>query len=163
MGGGLLRNQAMPRADPISPYACWPPDRYAAEPGPLAAICSAHIHAAALGEDGRLWAWGCGSNDGRCGVERFLNMAGESKPPHVDAMKCYMMGPHRVGVARPVYWPHGSSLDGVKVTAIATGRNHMCCIGLPGQGLPAAVVHAGFVELEGVGVRGGRTPSLIRS
>jgi hypothetical protein len=39
-------------------------------------------------------------------------MAGEGKPPRVDAMKCYMMGPHRVGCARAVYWPHGPSLDG---------------------------------------------------
>ena len=38
-------------------------------------------------------------------------MAGEGKPPHVDAMKCYMMGPHRVGVAREAYWPHGPSLE----------------------------------------------------
>jgi hypothetical protein len=97
---------------PLSPYACWPPHNYAAVPGRIHSVVSAHIHAAALGEDGRLWSWGCGSNDGRCGVERFLNMAGEGKPIRVDAMKCYMMGPHRVGCARAVYWPHGPSLDG---------------------------------------------------
>ena len=138
------RNAGMPRADPISPYACWPHERYSAEPGPLVAIASGHIHAASLGADGRMWAWGCGSNDGRCGVERFLNMAGEGRPARIDSMKCYMMGPHRVGVARPAYWPHGTALDGVKVIAIATGRNHMACIGLPGEGLPAAVVNSCF-------------------
>ena len=99
-----------------------------------------------------LWAWGCGSNDGRCGVERFLNMAGEGKPPRVDSMKCYLMGPHRVGVARPVYWPHGPSLDGVHVRAVATGRNHMACIGVPGTGMPGAVVHR---TLSGGGGGGG--------
>ena len=142
--GAPVRNGAMPRADPISPYACWPPERYASEPGPLTAVSSGHIHAAALGADGQLWAWGCGSNDGRCGVERYLNMSGEGKPPHADSMKCYMMGPHRVGVARPLYWPAGPALDGVRVTAMATGRNHMACIGVLGEGKPAAVVHGGF-------------------
>ena len=142
--GSEVRNRSMPRADPISPYACWPPERYASEPGPLIAVASGHIHAAALGVDGRLWAWGCGSNDGRCGVERFLNMSGEGKPPQVDSMKCYMMGPHRVGIARSPYWSAGPSLDGVRVTAMATGRNHMACIGFPGEGKAVAVVHAGF-------------------
>ena len=143
VGSSTPRNEGLPKADPISPFACWPPSRYAAEPGRLVGLVSAHIHAAALGADGRLWAWGCGSNDGRCGVERFLNMAGEGRPPHVDSMKCYMMGPHRVGIARPLYWPHGPSLDGVRVTAVATGRNHMACIGVPG-GLSAAFIHSEF-------------------
>jgi hypothetical protein len=100
------------KVPPLSLYACWPHQNYALEPGRITSVASAHIHAAACGEDGRLWAWGCGSNDGRCGVERFLNMAGEGKPPRIDAMKCYMMGPHRVGCARAAYWPHGPSLDG---------------------------------------------------
>ena len=65
-----------------------------------------------------------------CGSRRFLNMAGEGKPPKVDAMKCYMMGPHRIGVARPLYWPH-DSLDGREVLQIATGRNHMAAIVAP--------------------------------
>jgi hypothetical protein len=108
--GSAPRNTC--KVPPLSPYACWPPQTYAVEPGRIASVVSAHIHAAACGEDGRLWAWGCGSNDGRCGVERFLNMAGEGKPPRVDSMKCYMMGPHRVGCARQPYWPHGPSLDG---------------------------------------------------
>jgi hypothetical protein len=106
------------RVPPLSPYACWPPQNYAVEPGRMVSVVSAHIHAAACGEDGRLWAWGCGSNDGRCGVERFLNMAGEGKPPRIDAMKCYMMGPHRVGCARAAYWPHGPSLDGERTLAL---------------------------------------------
>ena len=144
VGGAPPRNASAPPADPISPYACWPPERYAEEPGPLVAIASAHIHAATLGADGRLWTWGCGSNDGRCGVERFLNMAGEGRPPRTDAMKCYMMGPHRTGIARPLYWPHGRSLEEVKVTAVATGRNHMACIGIPGEGPPALVVHGWY-------------------
>jgi alpha-tubulin suppressor-like RCC1 family protein len=130
-------------AAPLSPYACWPPQRYAAELGRVNSVVSAHIHAACCGEDGRLWAWGCGSNDGRCGVERFLNMSGEGKPPRVDGMKCYMMGPHRVGCARAVYWPHGPSLDGVRVLAVASGRNHMACIGEAG-GLPAVFVNRGL-------------------
>lgn len=71
------------------------------------------------------------ANDGRCGVERFLNMAGEGRPPRVDSMKCYMMGPHRVGVARPVYWPHGPSLMHMRVLQVASGRNHMACIAVP--------------------------------
>lgn len=146
VGSTLPRNATMPAADPISPFACWPPQRYSLEPGPLVAVASGHIHASALGADGRLWAWGCGSNDGRCGVERFLNMAGEGKPPHVDSMKCYMMGPHRVGIARSTYWPHSPSLDGVRVTAIATGRNHMAAIGLVGEGPPAAIVHGHFQQ-----------------
>ena len=145
VGSTPPRNASMPKADPISPYACWPFERYVAEPGPLTAAVSGHIHAAAIGTDGRLWAWGCGSNDGRCGVERFLNMAGEGKPPRVDAMKCYLMGPHRVGIARPLYWPYGPSLDGVCVTAVATGRTHMACIGIEGKGVPAAVVHQGIL------------------
>jgi hypothetical protein len=61
-------------------------------------------------------------------------------------MKCYMMGPHRVGIARSTYWPHGPSLDGVRVTAIATGRNHMAAIGLVGEGPPAAIVHGHFQQ-----------------
>ena len=86
-------------------------------------------------QDGRLWAWGCGSNDGRCGVERFLNMRGEralAKGACVDRMKCYMMGPHRVGIVRRAFWKHGPSLDGVRVLQVASGRNHMACIGVPG-------------------------------
>merc|ERR1719471_2734021 len=76
---------------------------------------------------GRAWAWGCGSNDGRCGVERFLNMKGEGRPPEVDLMKCYMMGPHRIGLARPAYWKHPSLRD-LRVLMLASGRNHMAAI-----------------------------------
>ena len=31
----------------------------------------------------------------------------------IDWRRCYMMGPHRVGVARERYWPLGPSLDGL--------------------------------------------------
>ena len=65
------------------------------------------------------------------------------RPPRADSMKCYMMGPHRVGTARPAYWPHGPSLDGVRVLAVASGRNHMACIGVAG-GKPAAFYHSAF-------------------
>jgi len=124
--GGKVRNTS--KDPPISPYAVWPPPYDAI--GPQVDIVSGHIHAGSVGADGRAWAWGCGSNDGRCGVERFLNMKGEGRPPEVDLMKCYMMGPHRVGFARKTYWPH-PSLRGHRVTQLATGRNHMACIAYP--------------------------------
>ncbi|CAE7243138.1 unnamed protein product, partial [Symbiodinium necroappetens] len=89
-----------------------------------------HGREAVVCADGKAWAWGCGSNDGRCGVERFLNKKGEGKPPEVDMMKCYMMGPHRIGVARPLYWKH-PSLQGMRVLMLATGRNHMAGIAVP--------------------------------
>lgn len=75
-----------------------------------------------------LQAWGCGSNDGRCGVERFINMHGNNKPLTIDHMKCYMMNPHRVGVCDKMYWEK-ESLENVHVLQVATGRNHMACIG----------------------------------
>lgn len=124
--GGELRNGC--DKPPMSPLALWPPPYDAI--GPVRAAASGHIHAACACEDGRAWAWGCGSNDGRCGVERFLNMAGDGKPPAVDEMKCYLMGPHRIGVARPLYWKH-QSLQGYRVLALATGRNHMAAIAVP--------------------------------
>ena len=116
---------------------------YGTTVGKVREVVCGHIHSSALADDGRLWAWGCGSNDGRCGVERFLNRAGENRPPEVDTLKCYMMGPHRVGCARPRYWPHGPSLDGVRVIAVATGRNHMAAIGV-GGGPPAAYCHSTY-------------------
>jgi len=121
--GGRLRNDT--KSPPLSKFAVWPPPYDSI--GPVTMAVSAHIHAACLGHDGRAWAWGCGSNDGRCGVERFLNMKGEGKPPAVDLMKCYMMGPHRIGVARPPYWEH-ASLNGLSVQFLASGRNHMAAI-----------------------------------
>merc|ERR1712166_190484 len=111
---------------PISPLAAWPPPYTAV--GPFVHAVSAHIHGAVVNDRGEAWAWGCGSNDGRCGVERFLNMKGEGKPPAVDSMKCYMMGPHRIGVARKKYWKFGSSLEGLKVLKLASSRNHMAAI-----------------------------------
>ncbi len=123
VGSGLRNKQSNP---PISPFAAWPPPY--SKVGPFRSCVSGHIHAAAIGAEGRAWAWGCGSNDGRCGVERFLNMAGEGKPPRVDAMKCYMMCPHRIGEARPLYWKGGESLTSMHVLQISTGRNHMAMI-----------------------------------
>eukprot|EP00435_Cladocopium_sp_Y103_P050285 s380_g15.t1 len=122
--GGPLRNASEP---PMSPLGLPPP--YDAI-GPAIQAVSAHIHCAVLCADGKAWAWGCGSNDGRCGVERFLNKKGEGKPPEVDMMKCYMMGPHRIGLARPLYWKH-PSLQGQQVLMLSTGRNHMAAIALP--------------------------------
>ena len=143
VGRDGARNRQHAEAAAISPFACWPPAEYGTTVGKVREVVCGHIHSSALADDGRLWAWGCGSNDGRCGVERFLNRAGENRPPEVDTLKCYMMGPHRVGCARPRYWPHGPSLDGVRVIAVATGRNHMAAIGV-GGGPPAAYCHSTY-------------------
>lgn len=124
--GGPIRNNT--QDPPLSPLAIWPPPYDAI--GPQSFVVSAHIHAASVGCDGRAWAWGCGSNDGRCGVERFLNMKGDNHPPEVDIMKCYLMGPHRIGVAREQYWKE-PSLRHFKVLQMATGRNHMAAIAAP--------------------------------
>ncbi len=67
---------------------------------------------------------------GRCRVERFLNMSGDGRPPKVDEMKCYMMQPHRVGIARPEYWKYGKGLRDTNVVQLASSRNHMVAIGL---------------------------------
>lgn len=56
---------------------------------------------------------------------------GEGRPAAVDTMKCYMMGPHRVGVARPKYWKFGTSLRGMRVLKLAASRNHMAAIVAP--------------------------------
>jgi hypothetical protein len=111
---------------PVSTLAVWPPPYTCA--GPFVHAISAHIHCVAVNTRGEAWAWGCGSNDGRCGVERFLNMNGDGKPPALDTMKCYLMGPHPVGIARPRYWKFGSSLQGMQVLKLASSRNHMACI-----------------------------------
>ena len=117
---------------PNRPMLCvWPPPYDVVKP--FVGCVSAHIHSAVVDAEGRAWAWGCGSNDGRAGVERFLNMAGEGKPPKVDAMKCYMMNPHRIGLARRKYWGGGESLREMRVLQLATGRNHMACIAVPRQ------------------------------
>ena len=88
------------------------------------------IHCGLITAAGEAWAWGCGSNDGRCGVERFLNMSGDGRPPKVDEMKYYMMQPHRVGIARPEYWKYGKGLRDTNVVQLASSRNHMVAIGL---------------------------------
>lgn len=132
--GGVLRNGSA--SPPLSPLCIWPPPYSTI--GPVLSVVSGHIHAACVCADGRAWAWGCGSNDGRCGVERFLNMHGDGKPPAVDEMKCYMMGPHRIGVARPIYWKH-KSLQGYRVLSIATGRNHMAGIAVLDATVPSGV------------------------
>ncbi|CAK0853871.1 unnamed protein product, partial [Prorocentrum cordatum] len=90
--GGKLRNDC--DCPPMSPLAVWPPPYDSI--CPVTAAVSAHIHAACV------------------------DMRGEGKPPEVDTMKCYMMGPHPVGVARPLYWKH-RSLQGFRVLALATG------------------------------------------
>ena len=68
--GSAVRNGT--KNAPISPHAAWPPPY--TKVGPFTHAVSAHIHCAAVNANGDVWAWGCGSNDGRCGVERFLNM-----------------------------------------------------------------------------------------
>ena len=115
---------------PISPFAAWPPPYTAALGSPVCSVVSAHIHCGLITAAGEAWAWGCGSNDGRCGVERFLNMSGDGRPPKVDEMKCYMMQPHRVGIARPEYWKYGKGLRDTNVVQLASSRNHMVAIGL---------------------------------
>ncbi len=120
---------------PLSPFAVWPDY---ASCGPFTGCASGHDHCLALNGNGELWAWGNGA-DGRCGVERFLNGAGErrngktgaQKPPRADKGACFLMGPHRVGVARPAYWPGGESLMAVETTRVVmvcAGRNHSACI-----------------------------------
>ena len=131
VGKDALRN-AGKKGKPISPFAAWPPPYDEAMGHKVVHAVSAHIHCALLTENGDAWAWGCGSNDGRCGVERFLNKNGEGKPPAVDAMKCYMMQPHRIGHARPPYWKHGGGLTHARIRLLATGRNHMAAVGSGG-------------------------------
>jgi hypothetical protein len=47
-----------------------------------------HIHSLALSDDGRLFAWGCGS-DGRTGLQAFMRGPGGSK----RTLKCYVSTP----------------------------------------------------------------------
>ena len=100
--------------------------------GPFVHAISSHSHCTALNEEGELYSWGCGS-EGKAGVERFLNMKGERKPSAVDWTKCFLMGPHRVGLARKKYWDGGSALQGLSVVALAGSKNHMACIATPGH------------------------------
>mmetsp|Transcript_18180 Transcript_18180/g.27288 ORF Transcript_18180/g.27288 Transcript_18180/m.27288 type:complete len:523 (-) Transcript_18180:140-1708(-) len=121
--GGRLANGKLTRP-PTSPFAIRPPYSSIA---PAIFATNAHIHSTVLNGRGELWAWGCGSNDGRCGVERFLDGPGHK----VDKMKCYMMGPHRVGVSREEFWKHPKGqvqFDKMNVLSVATGRNTMACI-----------------------------------
>lgn len=67
--GSKIRNGT--KFPPLSRWSVWPPPYTSI--GRVIFTVSAHIHAAAITSDGRAYAWGCGSNDGRCGVERFLN------------------------------------------------------------------------------------------
>ena len=53
-------------------------------------------------------------------VERF-STARARTALGVDTLKCYMMGPHRVGCARPRYWP-AAPRSTVRVIAVATGQ-----------------------------------------
>ncbi|GAB5366252.1 hypothetical protein AAMO2058_001128500 [Amorphochlora amoebiformis] len=123
--GGRLRNGKL-TTKPKSAFACLPPyDRC----GPFVEATSAHIHNCVVNDKGEAWSWGCGSNDGRAGVQRFLN----GPQGKTDLMKCYMMGPHRVGVAEKKWWPYGKSLSGKRVLKIASGRNTMCCVAVSKQ------------------------------
>ena len=67
--GNRVRNGADKR--PLSRWSVWPPPYDTM--GRVTFVVSAHIHAAVIAAEGSAYAWGCGSNDGRCGVERFLN------------------------------------------------------------------------------------------
>eukprot|EP00039_Didymoeca_costata_P020157 m.340268 g.340268 ORF g.340268 m.340268 type:complete len:448 (-) comp19218_c0_seq1:55-1398(-) len=95
--------------------------------GPFTFCISAHIHAAAIGSserDGKVgYAWGCGSNDGRCGVIRFLIGCNGG----LDKMKCYLMAPNRVGIDNTTerVWKPNAGLEGMEVVRCASGRNTM--------------------------------------
>ena len=91
-------------------------------------VHAAHITAFSVTQEGSAFCWGCGGNDGRGGVERFINKAGDERPGVVDTMKCYMMNPHPVGHARATHWKGGPSLERHKVTMLACGRAHAVCI-----------------------------------
>lgn len=58
---------------------------------PIISTCVGHIHSLALSADGRVFAWGCGS-DGRLGVPHFFKRDGSKR-----LMKCYVSTPSRVG------------------------------------------------------------------
>lgn len=64
----------------------------------------------------------------------------------MDEMKCYLMGPHRIGVARPRYWQR-ESLAKHRVLMLATGRNHMACIAVADPELPSGPPLSGAVDL----------------
>lgn len=52
---------------------------------------AAHIHSVAVGEEGQLFAWGCGSN-GRTGLQAFMRGPNGAK----RALKCYVSSPSQV-------------------------------------------------------------------
>ena len=123
-----------------SDWALQPGTDYSHGMGPIISAASFHISAMCVGADGRLWAWGCGSNEGRCGVERFLSSNGRQYKP--SKMKCYMHCPHQAGVCHDWAfkgskgeWPRremgaNGPLDGVRVLRMAASRNHAVCIGV---------------------------------
>ena len=57
-------------------------------------------------------------------------MSGEGKPPKTDAMKCYMMQPHKIGEVRDEYFPKrkGVGMEGKRVMRVMSGRNMMALI-----------------------------------
>ena len=111
---------------PISPFAAWPPPYTAALGSPVCSVVSAHIHCGLITAAGEAWAWGRGSNDGKMWSRTILeHVHGDGRPPKVDEMKCYMMQPHRVGIARPEYWKYGKGLRDTNVVQLASSRNHM--------------------------------------
>jgi hypothetical protein len=94
---------------------------YAVACGPFKFAVSAHIHGCAIGKGRRGYSWGCGSNDGRCGVTKFLTGCNGG----IDKMKCYLMAPTLVGIDddRKRAWRENDGLKGKTVTRIASGRN----------------------------------------
>ena len=92
--------------------------------GPFIFTVSAHIHGGVVAEDGSAYAWGCGSNDGRCGVVKFLT----GLHGGIDRMKCYLMGLERVGIDEGETWKENEGLQGKEVMRCASGRNTMAWI-----------------------------------
>ena len=90
----------------------------------------AHIHSVALGSDGRLYGWGCGS-DGRLGLRAFFGRDGAKR-----TLKCYVSTPSAV-----------EALLGRRVVAAAAGRTWTFAIvapddgggGVKGGGVPAGL------------------------
>ena len=72
----------------------------------VGATAAAHIHSLAVGEDGRCFAWGCGSN-GRLGLRALMRGPAGAK----RALKCYVSTPSGV-----------EALEGRRVVAAAAGR-----------------------------------------
>lgn len=99
-------------------------DTHYLEAARIVASQPAHIHSLALAADGRLFAWGCGSN-GRTGLRAFMRGPGGSK----RRLKCYVSSPTAVEALRGQrvlfatagkYW----SLAVVEQAPAASGDRH---------------------------------------